>query len=70
VRPAWLVAYERIARMPWPAMVERFDRRVQRFPGLACYDATGIGNVVRDLINVPAKGVVLVGRDWQGALDQ
>lgn len=70
VRPARLVAYERIARMPWPAMVARFDRRVQRFPGLAYYDATGIGNVVRDLITVPAKGVVLVGRDWAGALSQ
>jgi len=49
-------------------MVERYDRRVRRFPGLAYFDATGIGNVVRDLLSVPARGVILVGREWQAVL--
>ena len=62
VRPARLVAYERIARRPWPSMVERFDERVRRFPGRAYYDGTGIGNVVRDLLTVNATPVILVGR--------
>jgi hypothetical protein len=40
-------------------------------PDLGIYrGAPGIGNVVRDLITVPAKGVVLAGRDWTGALSQ
>jgi len=64
--PAGVVAYERIARLPWPTMVERFDRRVERYGGMAFFDATGIGNVVADLLTVSAMGKVLVGRDWQG----
>jgi hypothetical protein len=60
--PARLVAYERIARMPWPMMVDRFDQRAQRYEGAAAFDATGIGNVVSNLLTVGAKPVVLVGR--------
>lgn len=62
VQPARLIAYERIARMPWPAMVDRFDKRAQRYEGTAAFDATGIGNVVSDLLTVGARPVVLVGR--------
>jgi hypothetical protein len=62
VRPARLVAYERMHRMPWPAMVARYDERVRRYGGIARHDATGIGNVVRDLLTVQAIGVVLAGR--------
>jgi hypothetical protein len=62
VEPVRLVAYERIARMPWPAMVERFDKRAQAYEGTAAFDATGIGNVVSDLLTVGARPVVLVGR--------
>lgn len=68
VQPARLVAYERIARLPWPAMVERFDRRVRRFTGTAVFDATGIGNVVSDLLTVGAMPMVLVGKKWAGHL--
>ena len=49
-------------------LVERFDLRAQRYEGTAAFDATGIGNVVADLLNVTALGKVLVGRDWQGDL--
>lgn len=65
--PARLVAYERFARLPWPAMVERFDRRVNRFPGMAFFDATGIGNVVTDLLTVSAMGKV-IGKSFQADL--
>lgn len=70
VRPARLVAYERTGRKPWPVMVKRFDSRVRRFPGRAYYDATGLGNVVKDLIEVQAKPVILVGRARADMLNQ
>lgn len=70
VRPARLVAYERTGRKPWPVMVKRFDSRVRRFPGRAYYDGTGIGNVVRDLLEVNATPVVLVGRARADMLNQ
>lgn len=62
VRPARLVAFERLGRKPWPVMVSRFNDRVTRYPGRAFHDGTGIGNVVRDLLTVPSVSEVLVGR--------
>jgi hypothetical protein len=62
VEPVRLVAYERIARLPWPTMVARFDDRVAKYEGVAAFDATGIGNVVTDLMTVGALPVLLVGR--------
>jgi hypothetical protein len=59
-----------IARLPWPAMVERFDRRVERYAGLVYFDATGVGNVVRDLLSVPAVGLVLAGKTRSDMLTQ
>lgn len=60
---ARLVAFERLGREPYPAMVARFDQRVQRYGGAAAYDRTGLGTVVEDLITVPAKGIMMIGRD-------
>lgn len=62
--PYRLVAYERLGRRPWPQMVERLDARIARYPGHAMHDATGIGNVVKDLLTQPAEGMVLGGRKY------
>jgi len=61
--PAKLVAFERVGREPYPAMIGRFEHQVTRFSSRAAYDRTGLGNVVRDLINVEARGVIMAGRD-------
>jgi hypothetical protein len=61
--PAKVVAFERLGREPYPAMVSRFDFQVRRFRSRASYDLTGLGTVVKDLLGVPAKGVVMAGRD-------
>ena len=68
VEPNRVVAYERIGRRPWPLMVERFDTRVDRYPGGAAHDATGKGNVVADLMRHNAEDVVMVGRARQDML--
>jgi len=59
-----LVAWERLGRRPWPDMVARLDRRLDRFGrGVAAHDATGIGDVVGDLPVHDVEDVVLSGRN-------
>src|SRR4030042_1822111 len=60
--PTRVVAFERMGREPWPVMVERFDDRVQRYPGGAAFDATGIGDVVAGYMRANAEPVLMVGR--------
>lgn len=60
--PARIVAFERCGRLPWPVMVEKFDRRLERYRGGGAHDGTGLGDVVNDLLTKRAKSVVMVGR--------
>lgn len=62
VRPMRRVAWSRLGRMAWPSMISKFDDRVKRYPGPACHDATGLGDVVGDYQSVNAEGVVLTGQ--------
>lgn len=50
VKPYRLVAFRRIRRLPWPTMVEMFEEQCLTYPGEAVHDATGVGDVVDDLI--------------------
>ena len=65
VSPARLVAYERMQRLPWPQMVQRFEERQLRY-GLECsraaHDGTGLGDVIDGYLTQEAEKVVLVGR--------
>jgi hypothetical protein len=61
--PWRMVAFERLGRRPWPVMVKHFDDRVRRYPGKSVHDATGLGDVVDDLISEVASGEVLSGRN-------
>lgn len=60
-RPYKLVAFERRQREPWPVMVSRFDRRVERYGGNAQHDQTGLGDVIDDYKTSASEGVVMVG---------
>lgn len=60
--PWRVVAYSREGRKPWPQMVDRFNSRVTMYPGKAAHDATGLGDVVDDLLTVDAEGLQLRGR--------
>lgn len=64
-----LVAFERLARRPWPVMVGRLNKRWERFGGKVAHDETGIGGVVNDYIEVPRgckqsdlHGITMAGR--------
>jgi len=50
------VAFERINRRPWPAMIARLNERLRQYGGKVAHDATGIGGVVDDFIEIP-RGV-------------
>jgi hypothetical protein len=63
VFPMRFVAFMRTGRRPWPYMTKLFDDRVKRFEGSACHDATGIGNVIDDQLNVEAEAVVMSGKE-------
>lgn len=69
--PARLVAFEALRRREWPMMIERFERRVKRYPGRSAHDGTGIGDVVAGMMKGSrAESVILVGRERHDTLTQ
>jgi len=69
-RPWQRVAWERTNKLPWPVMVRKVVDRLDRYPGPLAHDATGIGNVVGDMLTDlgvrlrhPVHDVVMVGRE-------
>lgn len=60
--PARLVAFERLGREPYPAMVARFNYQVMRYSSTATHDGTGGGTVVEDLLGVAAESFKMVGQ--------
>ena len=62
VTPYKVVAFERLGRAPWPKMVARFDKRIERYPRRAAHDETGVGSVVNDYLTSSAQGLKMVGK--------
>jgi len=62
VYPVRLVAFERLARQPWPVMQRRLEKRLRRFPGASLHDAAGVGDAVGDNLEVASEGWF----QWQG----
>lgn len=62
VTPIRLVAFERCGRLPWPVMIGKFDDRLERYPGRAAHDGTGLGDVVDGYQKGEAESVMMVGR--------
>lgn len=66
VNPWGLVAFKRTHREPWPKMIADLNARLRVYGGYLVHDATGVGNVVDDLIDWPRrqmKAIVMMGRD-------
>lgn len=66
VSPWMEVAFLRTGRKPWTEMVGDLNRRLEKYGGMCIHDATGIGNVVDDLIEydrAKIKATVLRGRE-------
>jgi hypothetical protein len=47
------VAWLRTGRLPWPMMVKRANLRITKYGGKFIHDSTGVGNVVKDLLDLP-----------------
>jgi len=68
-RPARLVWFWKGHREPWPRMIGRFDEQARRYGvgkdgsrSAAYHDGTGLGDVVGQYMQTPARGVVMAGR--------
>lgn len=57
VFPARLVAWLRVNKQPFPIMVIYLNERWQRYQGKAIHDATGMGKVIMDLIEIPSDNL-------------
>jgi hypothetical protein len=78
-RPWRLVAWRRVNKLSWPAMVAMADRRMSQYGGWLTHDATGIGDVVDDFLEYDRdyiESVKMVGRerelmlnDWIAAIE-
>lgn len=64
------VAFERIGRMPWGQMISRLDKRIDKYGGVAAHDATGLGNVVADILEHDVFGIVMAGRRRDAMLNE
>lgn len=73
VLPWRCVAFERRQKESWPRMIGRFDTRCERYKtkrgrssrGKNAHDVTGIGDVIDDIIEAKADGVIMKGRTRQ-----
>lgn len=62
VTPARLVRYRHMGRVPFPQMVAAFNEDVSLYNSAACHDATGIGAVIDDYLEVMSESVKMVGK--------
>ena len=68
VTPWRLVAFSHLGRRSWPLMIGAFGKLAIRYGGgedlefASCaHDATGLGDVVHDILTIPTKGLKMVG---------
>ena len=61
VEPREIVYLRRVNRRPWPDMIGMFNDVVNKYRALSAHDATGLGNVVHDLVDERTLKVELVG---------
>jgi hypothetical protein len=70
VKPRRVVYMRRVARRPWPEMIEMFNQVTARYQAVSAHDATGLGNVVHDLVDERTMKVVMSGRDRTRLLNE
>lgn len=68
--PRRVVYMRRVARRPWPDMIEMFNQVTARYQAVSAHDATGLGNVVHDLVDERTMKVVMSGRDRTRLLNE
>jgi hypothetical protein len=58
--PRRIVYIARINRRPWPEMISLFNDVVNRYHAVSAHDATGLGNVIVDLVDERSIKVELI----------
>lgn len=61
VTPSTVVAFERTGRLDWPTMTKKHCDRIREYGGGGAHDATGIGDVLGDYLDVASDGIIMVG---------
>lgn len=60
--PMRVVQYAHMGKLAFPVMVDEFNKVVKKYDSYACHDATGLGSVIHDYLEITSEGVVLQGR--------
>jgi len=63
VNPWQIVHIRKLGRRPWPWMIDQFNKTITHYNAVSAHDATGLGNVVHDLVDERTLKVVMVGKD-------
>jgi hypothetical protein len=69
-QPHTLVYYQRMNRRPYPVMISDFNKVIEEYNAEAIHDATGLGNVVNDYIDVRARKFIMSGEKRSNMLTE
>lgn len=70
VVPFRLVYYMKVNRRPYPQMIGWFNDAIELYGADAIHDATGLGNVVNDYVDVRARGFTMTGEKRDAMLTE
>jgi hypothetical protein len=70
VHPARIVSWTRVNRRPYPTMVGYFNEEIDKYDAEAIHDATGLGNVVSDYLDMRARGFTMTGEKRDSMLSE
>ncbi len=70
VTPFRLVYYMKVNRRPYPQMIGWFNDAIELYGADAIHDATGLGNVVNDYVDVRARGFTMTGEKRDAMLTE
>ena len=59
--PHEVVYYIRLNRRPYPVMIRYFNEAINKYSAIAEHDATGLGNVIGDLLDGRARNFIMTG---------
>jgi hypothetical protein len=61
VTPHQLVYYARFNRLPYPIMIDYFNKAINDYNAYPIHDGTGLGNVIQDHLDERARPFLMVG---------
>ena len=68
--PMKMVYYMRMRRLPYPIMIKYFNQLMGKYNADAIHDATGLGNVVQDYLDIRARGFKMTGEKRDNMLSE